>query len=114
MINGVGIDIVDINRVKKYISDKFIEQVLNDEEIMIFKNKNKQVEFLAGRIAAKEAVIKALSDYENPHMREITILNNAKGKPFVKYKNYNILLSISHEKDVAIAEAILLKEKENY
>lgn len=108
MINSIGIDIIDIRRVKKLINKQFIEQVLNYEELILLNKKNKKIEFLAGRIAAKEAVIKAINDYENPHMKEITILNKDNGMPYVIYQNYNILISISHEKEFVIAEAILL------
>ena len=107
---GVGIDIVEIDRIKKQIDNKrFVEMVLSSEEIERFNNFSdiRKTEFLAGRFAAKEAIIKCLSDYENVNMNSLNITNNEKGKPEIEYKDYIILLSISHERHYAIAIASL-------
>ena len=105
----VGIDIVEIARVKKAMSERFVEKVLSKEEITLFNTfkEFRQAEFLAGRFACKEAIIKCLSDIEIPSMPEIVITNNSNGKPVAKYKDYNIKLSISHEKHYAVAIALL-------
>ena len=42
-------------------------------------------------------------------MLEINIYNDTNGKPIVKYKNYKIMISISHEDNYAIAFAIIEK-----
>lgn len=107
---GVGIDIVEIDRIKKQIDNKrFVEMVLSSEEIERFNNFSeiRKTEFLAGRFACKEAIIKCLSDYENVNMSSLNITNNEKGKPEIEYKDYIILLSISHERHYAIAIASL-------
>lgn len=106
----VGIDIVEIARVKKAMSERFVEKVLSKEEITLFNTfkEFRQAEFLAGRFACKEAIIKCLSDIEIPLMPDLVVLNNEKGKPYIKYKNYNIKLSISHEEKFAVAIATLL------
>ena len=107
-----GIDIVEIDRLIN-VKDSFVKHVLTESEQEVFYSykENRRIEYLAGRFAAKEAIIKCLSDYELPDMRNIEILNNKKGKPVVKYKDYNILVSISHEKHYAVALAILQEEK---
>ena len=107
-MSNVGIDIVEIDRLNK-INDAFIRHVLSKDEIEIYNSyKNqRQKEYLAGRFAAKEAIIKCLSDIEIPNMRDICILNSKNGMPYVKYKEYNISISISHEKHYAVAIAIL-------
>ena len=107
----VGIDIVEIDRVKKAINDSFLRKVLSKQEIEYckdFKEKRK-VEFVAGRFACKEAIIKCLSDYELPNFSDLSIINNEKGKPEIRYKDYNIEVSISHEINYACAIAILNK-----
>lgn len=107
---GIGIDIVEIDRIKKQIDNKrFVELVLSREEIERFNSFSeiRKIEFLAGRFAAKEAIIKCLSDYENVTMSSLNITNNEKGKPEIEYKDYIILLSISHERHYAIAIASL-------
>ena len=55
----------------------------------------------------KEAIIKCLSDYEVPVLTDLNITNNEKGKPEISYKNYKILVSISHERNYSIAVASL-------
>lgn len=107
----VGIDIVEIDRVRKSISDSFLRRVLSKEEIEYskdFKEKRK-VEFVAGRFACKEAIIKCLSDYELPNFSDLNIVNNEKGKPEIRYKDYNIEVSISHEINYACAIALLVE-----
>lgn len=110
-MNYAGIDIIENIRIEKKLSIGFIKQVLTDNEISVYELKkgNKKLEYLCGRFAAKEAIIKCVSDFENPHMLEIEIMNNEVGKPIVKFKDYNISLSISHEKNYSIAIAILNK-----
>lgn len=83
--------------------------MLSREEIEQYNKYSDQrrVEYLGGRFACKEAIIKALSDYEMPNMNELVILKNEKGKPIISYKDYNLELSISHEKEFAISIAIL-------
>ena len=39
--------------------------------------------------------------------KKLNIVNDAKGKPQIEYKDYQILISISHEKTYAVAFAIL-------
>ena len=109
-MENVGIDIVEIERIKKALENRrFVERVLSEEEIEKFDGfkEHRQIEFLAGRFAAKEAIIKCLSDHEIPVMSKLNITNNEKGKPEIEYKDYKILLSISHEREYAVAIAML-------
>ncbi len=110
MIKGLGIDIVKIDRIKSY--EDFAKKILTEKEFEIFAQKigKKKLEYLAGRFAGKEAIIKALSDYEAPTYQDLEILNKENGKPYIKFKNYNILISISNEHDLAVAEAILIDD----
>lgn len=104
----VGIDIVELDRVAN-VSDGFIKHVLSDDEIKIYNDltDTRKIEYLGGRFATKEAIIKCLSDIEIPNMNDISILNRENGKPYVVYKDYNFSISISHEKHYAVAIAIL-------
>ncbi|MCR4856270.1 MAG: holo-ACP synthase [Erysipelotrichaceae bacterium] len=109
MISGIGTDIVEIERVKKVISDGFMAKVLSSDELERTKemSETRKIQFLAGRFAAKEAIIKCLSDRELPNMSDLNITNDEKGKPEIRYKDYEILLSISHERNYATAVAVL-------
>lgn len=111
MMLGLGIDLVKNSRIIKSCNEDFINQILTkkEQEDYYHRNGRKKDEYLCGRFAAKEAIIKAVSEYDNPHMLEIEILNNDIGMPIVKFKDYNIILSISHEEEYTIAETILLK-----
>lgn len=113
---GTGIDIVEVKRLKQSIKkwgDLFLSRVFTDKEIAYAKSKRFSYEHLAGRFAAKEAVIKAAGSAEFA-FKDIEITNNASGKPIVKLtkadKRYKISLSISHIKDYAVASAIITKK----
>lgn len=115
-IIGLGTDIEDCSRFKKYDLEnekKFLERVFTPEEIeYCFKSKNFH-QHLAARFCAKEACIKALNDKSIP-LNKIEITKDKNGKPEIrinieKYKNTNLLVSISHTKDYAQAVVIWQK-----
>lgn len=110
MIKGIGIDICQVNRIHLDLYKK----ILSNEEIEIFKNlklDKRKIEFLAGRFAAKEALLKALTGIlEQLFMKDIVIVYDDKGKPYVKapnVKNMHIHVSIAHEKDYAVSQVIV-------
>ena len=111
MIQNIGIDIVENKRIEKSINDDFLNMTLTKNELNIYNSKKgkKKLEFLCGRIACKEAIIKCLNEVENPHFLELEILNKENGAPYTVYKYYNIKISISHEENYTIAQAIFLK-----
>lgn len=100
----VGTDIVYIPRV--VLKQSFIDYVLTeDERVMCEKihlDKRKK-EFVAGRIACKEAIFKATQDKE---YLSYSILNTSNGKPYVK-DHPEIEISISHDQDYALAFVII-------
>ncbi|MEE3409753.1 MAG: 4'-phosphopantetheinyl transferase superfamily protein, partial [Erysipelotrichaceae bacterium] len=83
---------------------------VKEYERALTMSEGRRLQFLAGRFAAKEAIIKCLSDHEVPEMCNLNIINNEKGKPEIRYKDYRILISISHERKFAVATAILEEE----
>ncbi len=110
MIKGIGIDICKIDRLKL----TSFKRILSEEEIQVYKSfklLSRKKEYLAGRFALKEAIIKAFGNMDiKIYFQDVTILNDVKGKPIVKnpnYKNFFIWVSISHEKDNVIAQAII-------
>ncbi len=112
MITGTGIDIVNINRIRKNLDeygDKFIVKILSTEEIKKIPESGKE-EYISGRFAAKEALVKAAG--VSFSFRNITILNNEKGKPYIasapdSLKDKNIHISITHDSDYAAATVII-------
>ncbi len=110
MIKGVGIDIVKISRIESILKNNekhFLKRVFTDKEISYAKGFLNRSERLAGRFAAKEAIIKATG--KKIPMNEIEILNDEKGMPYSNISG--ITLSISHEKEYAIAIALYEEEK---
>jgi holo-[acyl-carrier protein] synthase len=106
MVLGLGCDIVQISRIEKQ-ADALAKRILSEKELEIYEAKGKnQLEFLAGRFAAREALIKAGVSAEKTSA--IEILNAYNGAPYLvqEVPGEKILLSISHEKDYAMATAI--------
>ena len=121
MINSnIGIDLVRIDNFKGYtIEDTFLTKNFTEDELKYCFKKKENSATLSGKFAAKEAVIKIISNKEiSPYsLKEIEILNNDNGSPFLnkcpikKYTNH-INLSITHDGDYAVAVAILNKWKQ--
>src|SRR5690625_5305151 len=64
MIKGIGIDIIELNRIEESVhkNERFIKRILTDKELDVYNHlqrKRRKLEFLAGRFAAKEAFAKA-------------------------------------------------------
>lgn len=65
MIIGIGTDLVEISRVRRFLEgasgQRFLERVLTPgERELALERRGRLAEFVAGRFAAKEAVVKAL------------------------------------------------------
>lgn len=119
MIKGIGTDIVEIDRIEKAASrEGFLEKIFTTREIEHLKRRNLRPEFIAGRFAAKEAIVKALgTGFQGVAFKDIEVENDALGKPLVilrgnaekialKEGKYIFHLSISHGRDSAIAYVV--------
>ena len=126
-ILGIGVDIVEKNRIKKSLTNKlFIKRIFTDSEILLAKNKKDKISFYSNRFAAKEAFSKSIGTgfRENLNFSDLSIKNDKLGKPiFVitdkikklikkkfKITKFNFLLSISDEKKYSIAYVIFQKK----
>lgn len=103
----VGTDLIKIDRI--VLNDSFIDKVLTKEEKEYMKSVKKKQEYVASRFALKEAIIKTFEGKKIVLMNEINIKNNGEGVPVCEYKNHNIIGSISHDGEYAIAFAIRLE-----
>ncbi|WP_067139910.1 holo-ACP synthase [Oceanivirga salmonicida] len=109
----IGVDIVSVERIKKALSkDGFREKIYTENEIKYCESRKNKFESYACRFAAKEAFSKAMGTgfRGNFNFLDIEIKNNDMGKPYIKYKQHKVKLSISHEKDYAIATVLLEEE----
>ena len=126
MILGNGIDIIDINRIRRVIDkygNRFKKRCFSISEIDRSEKRLNSVESYAKRYAAKEACSKALGTglTRGVFWKDIEVENNQYGKPFVKlhgrakeiFKNMNkisntqIEISLSDEKKYAIANVTI-------
>ena len=102
----IGCDLVYVPRVKERIA----EAVLTDKERqdMASRPEMRRLEFLAGRFAAKEAVMKAYGvGMKGMLFTEIEVSYDEHGAPYATYKGQRIAISISHDGDYAYAVAII-------
>ena len=129
MIIGIGIDIVEINRIGeslKRFGDKFERRVFTTGEILIAISKGNlaiKTNYYAKRFAAKEAFSKAigLGIGRGINFTDIEIINDSNGKPKIKLttsakqflqkhlnqNNFKIDLSVSDTRDIAQAIVII-------
>lgn len=81
----VGIDTVEISRIKKSLDIKgFKERVFSAEEIELINNKGLPEQSYAANFAAKEAFSKALgTGVVGFALNEISVLRDEKGAPYI-------------------------------
>lgn len=124
MAIAIGTDIVEIARIDESVSRqgvKFAQRILSPAELEVYQAKGESVSFLAKRFAAKEAIAKALGTGigHGVSFQDMVISNNQKGAPEVSLHSgaaeilrslgaSKVLLSISDEKDYALAYAMIL------
>ena len=126
MIFGVGIDVVEIDRIAASYArfgERFANRILGAREFERFqarraRSSQRGLAFLSTRFAAKEAVAKALGLGMRTPMRwhSVEILNDASGRPtaavhsdlrrFVERHRLRLHVSLTDERATATAYAI--------
>ena len=124
MVEGVGIDMIEVERIKHNIEKDagFKELIFSLNEIIYCESKANKFEHFAARFAAKEAFFKALGTgwKEGTNFNEVEVMNNAEGKPELTLSGatketlsalgfFKILVSLSHLKTLATAVVIIEK-----
>ena len=123
MITGIGIDIVQINRMESWLKNpKLLERYFHQDELALASSRlNSAAQTLAARFAAKEAFGKALgTGLTQITLKDIIIYNNENGKPEIKLSGTaqealqksganKVHVSLSHEKENAIAIIVIEK-----
>ena len=125
MIVGIGIDAVEIERFKDFHQHPNLTRIFAPEEIAYcLKEPLKSAERFAARFAAKEALYKALTQaLGKPPAPFLTLCANAAvhNSPAptmtvawhnVNIPSCNVLLSITHTKNTALAN-IIIQENPN-
>jgi holo-[acyl-carrier protein] synthase len=126
MIVGTGIDIAEVDRIRQTIERfgrRFTERVFTADEIRYCESKANRVERYAARFAAKEAAMKAIGtgwnrgvtwrDVEvrrSPGQRPTMAFHGRAAEFFAKLGATRAHLSLTHTKELAMAQVILERE----
>ncbi|HIJ83682.1 MAG: holo-ACP synthase [Magnetococcales bacterium] len=128
MIVGIGTDIVKVARLEKGVQrfgQRFVAKILNEEEMRQCNLKACSVGCLARRFAAKEAFVKALGTgmAQGIWFTDIQVVHDLSGRPglvffgeaqrrLARLGPLNVHLSISDEKEFAVAFVVLETQAE--
>ncbi|MBR2758432.1 MAG: holo-ACP synthase [Exiguobacterium sp.] len=116
MIVGIGVDTVELDRMARSMKQpRFLKRLLTDAEYELSQQypHPRQIEFVSGRFAAKEAYAKAIGTgiAHGLSWRHIEILPDETGRPVMTAPFAGkIHVSISHSQTYAIAQVILEEE----
>ena len=123
-ILGHGVDVIECPRILQLLEnhgDRFLQRVFTARELDYCHKHKESTQHLAGRFAAKEAVLKALGTGMRGRMKwtDVQIANDDLGKPEIALSGESasvadrmgvsqVLVSISHTREHAVASAIAL------
>jgi phosphopantetheine--protein transferase-like protein len=109
----IGCDIEDIVRFENK-DDKFLNRIFTINELEYCQKSHYPAPHLCARYCAKEATVKALSNIypKTVPYNKIEVLKNPNGSVYInilidELKKYNYSLTISHEKQKAIAFVVI-------
>ena len=121
MIFGIGVDIIEIERVAKLLTKPNLSKLFSETELEYAEQKANKAESLAGCFAAKEAVLKAFgTGFPQMGWRDVEVMHRDNGQPMVnlygqaagfaeKNEITAIHLSISHDKTQVVAMVVAEK-----
>lgn len=120
----VGIDIIEINRIKEIVHRNkfFLRTVFSEKELEQLKLKPNVYSSIASRFSAKESFFKCIGGIKYlSSLRFVEIMNDESGKPIVilsdyflrKFKDYEFSVSVSHCKNYACAVVIKSRKINN-
>ena len=123
MIAGIGTDIAEVKRFEKWVKNPdMLERFFNEKEMSSAKSDSAKCQHYAVRFAAKEAFSKALgTGITGFNLKEVYITNNSEGAPSLNIEGNALSLmeerlgkckafvSLSHEKEYALAFVVLVK-----
>lgn len=120
MIQGIGVDVVDVERMKLTLEEQgepFLDKVFTDMEITYCRTRRKPYMHFAARFAAKEAVAKAMRTGWTGAFRwkDVEVVNEANGAPRILLKSEvaealskcTVHLSLSHTESTVVALVVI-------
>ena len=108
---GIGVDLVEMKRFRSISDDSsFFARVYTERELEYCRAFSDPVPHLAATFAGKEAVLKAIGIREGTPIKEIEILRDREGAPYVEYSlpTHRIIVSLSHTENYAAAVALAI------
>lgn len=127
MILGTGVDIVEVYRMKDAVEKwgmNFLSKIFTEKEMKYSNSRRFSAQHFAARFAAKEAVSKAFGGPARfpAKWTDVEVLNDKEGKPVIEFHNdalrlkkkkgvSEVVVSLAHSKNYAIANVILLKKE---
>jgi holo-[acyl-carrier protein] synthase len=126
---GVGVDLVEVDRVRRMLTEKgshVFDRLLTPAEAEYCRGCADPAEHVAVRLAAKEAVYKALQGSEEargigwqdiavsraPDGRPNAVLSGLAARRAEELEVRHVLLSLSHTHQAAVAVALLVTARE--
>jgi|SRR5690554_966130 len=111
MIKNIGVDIIENDRFEGFLdNEKKLKRILSNEEIErlnTFTAKSRKLEYIAGRFATKEALIKTGLKID---FSKVSILNKEDGSPYLKSDcEGKVLISISHNRTHTVSFVVLIE-----
>lgn len=120
MIIGIGVDIADLDRIRKILEkdgDRFLKRIYTAEELKFCLARKDPVPGLAARFAAKEAFSKCFGMGWGGGLAwtDVGVTNDENGKPNLVLKNKaeeltrnkKTWISLSHTDNYAVASVII-------
>ncbi len=123
MILGIGVDIIEVNRIQnsfEKFGDRFVKRILHDAEIEYCLSHRSPAPFLAARFAAKEAISKAFGTGFGAQLgwQDMEIRRKDSGEPYVILHGSGaellrsrgartVHITLSHTQQHAVAVAVL-------
>ncbi len=115
MILGIGVDMIEVERVQRAIerNARFVEKVFTPGELAYSEGKKNKFQHLAARFAAKEAFIKALG--RGVPWASVEVVNLSSGQPTLAVRDaatYGFVrahVSLTHLATYAVAVVVLEK-----
>jgi len=121
MILGIGLDVCSIERMEEMLGrygDRFWKRILTEGEQALLGDRVDRATALAGRFAAKEAIVKAMAGAPGVGWHHLEVLGAPRTPPVMHLHGpaqaladrlgvVQILLSITHDAGVAAAVVIL-------
>jgi holo-[acyl-carrier protein] synthase len=116
MNRGLGVDMLEINRIEKSaLNPRFLSRVFGERELAIYKARGNPASFLAANFCAKEAFSKAIGTGVRVfELKDVQLLRDELGKPYLELSgkakdlsgNMDFEVSVSHTKEYAIAVVV--------